>query len=504
MSTIYDLKQHRQANLIYQESIDKLTPDRIMKFIRHHHDYQQPRLQVLDDYYQGVNTNILEADSRRTDTEKADHRAVHSFGKYIADFQTSFSVGNSITVKHDEDERLDEIENSNDFDSVNSELFLDTTRFGRAFEYIYRGDDDMEHSVVFDPLETFVIYSLAVDPKPIMAVRYHLIELVGDNNQATYQYRVETWTSEQYTLYKPTYLDGVMSVEEQMLLYAFPVIEYKNNQFRIGDFENVVPLIDLYDAAQSDTANYMTDLNDAMLVIKGDIDTLLQNPNMMSGIDPSDENAAKQMAQDKLDMLKSMKQANMLLLKSGVSVTGQQTNVDAQYIHKEYDVTGTESYKERLAHDIHKFSHTPDLTDENFAGNASGVAMKYKVLGTIELASTKRKAFEIGLHKRYQVIQKLETLSAGGMKVNANDLKFSFTDNMPADDVATVAQIVSAGAQVPQEYLYQYLPNVQDPSEITEQLETERTNQVQQARAANGLQTDAELSANGEERTETE
>ena len=90
------------------------------------------------------------------------------------------------------------------------------------------------------------------------------------------------------------------------------------------------------------------------------------------------------------------------------------------------------------------------------------------------------------------------------MKVNANDLKFSFTDNMPADDVATVAQIVSAGAQVPQEYLYQYLPNVQDPSEITEQLETERTNQVQQARAANGLQTDAELSANGEERTETE
>ena len=366
------------------------------------------------------------------------------------------------------------------------------------------GDDDMEHSVVFSPLETFVIYSLAVDPQPIIAVRYHLIELVGDNNQAIYQYRVETWTAEQYTLYKPTYLDGAMGVEEQTPLYAFPVIEYKNNQFRIGDFENVVPLIDLYDAAQSDTANYMTDLNDAMLVIKGDIDTLLQGSNMLNGIDPSDDETAKKLAQDKLDMVKSMKDANLLLLKSGVSMTGQQTSVDANYIHKEYDVTGTEKYKERLAHDIHKFSHTPDLTDENFAGNASGVAMKYKVLGTIELASTKRKAFEVGLHKRYQIIQQLETLSAGGMKVNANDLKFSFTDNMPADDVATVAQIVSAGAQVPQEYLYQYLPNVQDPSEITEQLETERTNQVQQARAASGLQTDAELSANGEERTETE
>ena len=502
MVIIYNLKDHSQANLVYQEGLANLTPNRVMKFIRHHHDYQYPRLQMLDDYYQGVNTGILDTDNRRVDEGKADHRAVHSFGKYIADFQTSFSVGNAITVKHDEDERLDEIENSNDFDSVNSELFLDTTRFGRAFEYIYRGGDDMEHSVVFSPLETFVIYSLDVDPQPIMAVRYHLIELVGDDNKTVSQYRIETWTAEQYTLYKPTYLDGAMGVEEQTPLYAFPVIEYKNNQFRIGDFENVVPLIDLYDAAQSDTANYMTDLNDAMLVIKGDIDTLLQGSNMLNGIDPSDDGEAKKMAQDKLDMVKSMKDANLLLLKSGVSMTGQQTSVDANYIHKEYDVTGTEKYKERLAHDIHKFSHTPDLTDENFAGNASGVAMKYKVLGTIELASTKRKAFEVGLHKRYQVIQQLETLSAGGMKVNANDLKFSFTDNMPADDVATVAQIVSAGAQVPQEYLYQYLPNVQDPSEITEQLETERTNQVKQARAASGLQTDAELSANGEERTE--
>ena len=33
------------------------------------------------------------------------------------------------------------------------------------------------------------------------------------------------------------------------------------------DFEKVIPLIDLYDNAQSDTANYMSDLNDAMLLV---------------------------------------------------------------------------------------------------------------------------------------------------------------------------------------------------------------------------------------------
>ena len=34
-------------------------------------------------------------------------------------------------------------------------------------------------------------------------------------------------------------------------------------------FEKQLPLIDIYDAAQSDTANYMTDFNDAILAIEG-------------------------------------------------------------------------------------------------------------------------------------------------------------------------------------------------------------------------------------------
>ncbi len=58
----------------------------------------------------------------------------------------------------------------------------------------------------------------------------------------------------------------------------------------MGDYESEISLIDAYDAGQSDTANYMSDLNDAMLLIKGDLDSM--------GLDP--ESAAK------------MKGANML------------------------------------------------------------------------------------------------------------------------------------------------------------------------------------------------
>ena len=49
------------------------------------------------------------------------------------------------------------------------------------------------------------------------------------------------------------------------------ITEFSNNERR-GDFEKVIPLIDLYDNAQSDTANYMSDLNDAMLLVIGNME----------------------------------------------------------------------------------------------------------------------------------------------------------------------------------------------------------------------------------------
>lgn len=465
-----------QANLVYQDDIGKLTFDRIMKYIKHHYSNQRPRLTRLDKYYQGFNQTILDEDSRRAEQGKADYRATHSFGKYIADFQASYSVGNPINVKLPEDDpAVAEFNHANDVDAENYDLFLDMTRYGRAYELVYRGTDNQEHLVRLDPLDTFIIYSMEVDPQPIMAVRYHQVEVVGDDDTTTIKYVPETWTVTEHTRFQPVVIGEQMTLDgEPDRALVFPVTEYRNSSFRLGDFENVISLIDLYDSAQSDTANYMTDLNDAMLIIQGDIDTLFEGSSVFNGVDPSDSEAMKKLAKDKLEVLKAMKDANMLLLKSGITANGSQTSTDAKYINKQYDVQGTEAYKKRLASDIHKFSHTPDLTDENFASNASGVAMQYKVLGTVELASTKRRMFEKGLYNRYQIVTDFEKLAHGKWKTEPQDMQFTFRDNLPVDDISQIQTLLQAGATLPQEYLYQFLPNVTDPKAIIEMLKKQK------------------------------
>ena len=91
-------------------------------------------------------------------------------------------------------------------------------------------------------------------------------------------------------------------------------------------YEDVIPQIDAYDAAQSDTANYMTDLNEATLVITGDL------------------NLQKYTVKEMIEM----KKANLLLLSSGINPDGSREQTDAKYVYKQYDVTGAEAYKDRL------------------------------------------------------------------------------------------------------------------------------------------------------------
>ena len=268
-------------------------------------------------------------------------------------------------------------------------------------------------------------------------------------------------------------------------LVTMPVVEYWNNTLRTGDYENVIPLIDAYDAAQSDTANYMTDMNDAILTIKGDIDSLFDGADLM--VDPTDKEAAIKLAKAKQEMLNEMKNARMLLLKSGISATGTQTSVDANYIYKQYDVQGVEAYKNRLYKNIHAFSRTPDVSDDNFASNASGVAMKYKQLGVIQLAASKRRQFEKGLYRRYKIIQTLENAVSGKWDIDYNDIRFTFHDNLPQDDITTLQDLVQAGAQFPQEYLLRFAPGGVDVDEL-KRLMDEQTNDPEYTRLAQRLE----------------
>src|SRR5699024_5452879 len=166
-----------EANQHYRySSVDDLikNTDDLGKMIQHHREHQRPRLKTLQDYYVGKNTTILR-NKRRREEHLADHRATHGFGEYVSSFIQGYLVGIPIKTTYpidDVDDKIKKINRLNDADEHNSELVLDQSIYGRAYELLYRNKRDETRFTILDVLETFVIYEDTVEMDPIAGVRY--------------------------------------------------------------------------------------------------------------------------------------------------------------------------------------------------------------------------------------------------------------------------------------------------------------------------------------------
>lgn len=435
-----------EANIHYtysssQDLLNKL--DDLSEMIQHHQEHQRPRLKILKEYYEAENTTILKG-TRRKEEHNADHRAPHAFAEYVSGFIQGYLVGIPLKTtypKDDVEEQIRELNRTNDADEHNSDLVLDQSIYGRAYELLYRSQDDQIVFTISDVLETFVVYDNTVEQKPIAGVRYVY-------NKFSDKTTVYVYTSDRIASYDLGNDYKLKPIKEDPHAFGgVPIIEYSNNRFRRGDFEKVLSLIDLYDASQSDTANYMTDFNDAMLKIKGNLD-----------IDPEEA--------------KEMKKNNILMLQTEPDSEGRHSDADADYIYKKYDVQGTEKYKDRVKNDIHMFTHTPNMDDESFAGTQSGEALKYKLFGLEQKRATKERLFKKSLRDRYRLINNIMSIAAEG-SFDVNDITITFTPNLPKNLLEEIKAFTELGGDLSEETKLSLLSFVDNPLEEIEKMKAE-------------------------------
>ncbi len=445
-----------EANRHYRyNSLDEITPDEIKKIILHFKEHQLKRLDVLNKYYMGQNLGILTGKRRLTE-DKADYRIAHNFAKLITTFYTAYLTGIPISVDSNNEkaqEFINDINFRNEIDVLHMDLMTDFSKYGRAYEILYRATDDTNKTAVSNPFWTLVIYDTSVEMKPLCALRFPTTR-IKDKELTT----VTMYTDTSIIEYEPCALDMDDLKEGNRMPHYFgqmPIIEYSRNRYRKSDYEDILTLIDAYDSAVSDTANYMTDTNDSLLAILGDIDS------------------------SKIEL---QKDANALILESGRTEEGKQTSVDAKYLYKHYDSASIEAHKKRLINDIHKMTFTPDLTDENFVGNASGVAMEWKTFGLKQAIVNKISTFKKGIIKRYLLFANLEN-KLSKVIGDLQDLKVTFYLNVPENIDKELEVFINAGGRLSQKTLLETLSFVKSSDEEIKKIEEE------QAKVSNLLRT---------------
>lgn len=245
-----------------------ITPEVLLSCIKEHQT-KLPRLKKLYNYYKGKH-DILQ--KTKYNPLASNNKLVSPNPYYITTVANGFTFATPLAYKSNVDIRNFTDENRLvKVASHDSEIGEDLYIYGKAYELVYMAKLPLQHVKLnnLSPKQAFVVFSNEIDPEPIFAVYYYqkrdsLGKATGyeinvyDNSQRFYIYTMKDLSS------LPIYLE-----EYQHFAGQVPIVEYKNNDEGIGDYERVLTLIDAYDRLQSDRIDDEDQFIDAIMVAYG-------------------------------------------------------------------------------------------------------------------------------------------------------------------------------------------------------------------------------------------
>ena len=414
------------------------------------------RLDRLEAYYLG-NHPILQRNLG--DKGLPNNRIVANHAKYITDIAVGYVTGNPVKYEGNGIEPILDVYKQIDIVSHDAELAKDLSIFGVGRELYFMTSDDnpIPKATVIDPRQIFLVVDDTVEYKPLFGLHYYAKR---DINNQVIGYSVNVYTAGYITRYFTRDINSVdyQFIDQQPHYFGgVPIVEFWNNEEQQGDFEQQISLIDAYNVLMSDRVNDKEQFVDAILKLKG----------VVLG---DDEEQASQVIQ--------------LLKKYKVLELPADQNADAEWLTKNLNENDIEVLRNAIRDDIHQFAMVPNLTDKNFAANASGVAMKYKLLGLEQLAKIKERYFIQGLRERLKLFANV--LRVKGKAVDVSDVTITMTRNLPANDLE-IAQIISmlgSGQMVSSETLIAQLSFVHDPTEEAKKAAAEKEAEIRRQQAA--------------------
>lgn len=375
-----------------------------------------------------------------TDTTKPNNKTANPYASYITDTLVGYFMGEPVSYNAEDKNMLQEINmifEYNDEADENAELAKDASIYGVAYEELYFSEDDkIVRFKRLDPKEVIPVYDKTIEENLICIIRYYEDFNYVDQKKS---YIVEVIDEVEVTRYRTNEMFSNFALLENYPHYfgVVPIAIYENNEDRMGDFEKVIDLIDAYDKMESDTLNDFEYFVDAYLALYG-------------------------FTADTED-IQQMKQNRVLLMDEGTS---------AEWLIKSENDATTENMKNRLDKDIHKFSKCPNLADEEFASNASGVAIKFKLLGTENLTSIKERKFKKGLQQRLECMSMINGLMRGGFDWRA--IEIIFTRNIPSNDTDIANMVNTLSGIVSDETLLAQIPFVEDVEAELERIKKQK------------------------------
>ena len=325
---------------------EELTNEELSGFIKWNSDHMQPK------YRENMKLYLSKHDILYDDPKEfgPDNRLVANLAKYIVDTYNGYSLGIAPKITLEKGSNNDNLQNwlnhVSFFDKLN-ELGKQTSIYGRSIGYVYQNENSETEFTYVSPSKAFIIYDNTVNREPLAFVMYEYYK-----NESDWQARGKVYYANKVYDFDDLELSDDYSVNPYKMV---PAVEFYENEERQGVLDPVKTLLNAYDKVLSQKANQNEYFDNAYLAaigIKFPINPKTKKPD--------------------IDIVN-----NRFLYLPDVT---QGTNPKLEFISKPDNDGMQENYLKRLENLIYQVSMVPNLNDQAFAGNQSGVALQYKLL----------------------------------------------------------------------------------------------------------------------------
>lgn len=400
----------------------------------------QPKYIKLETYYKGKDfLNKVQTELDRYNKREVNN--IHSnLSKMIVTNACGYFIGKPVTYAFKDaffENQARALFYRCDEQAENQTLAKDASKFGVAYELMALNENKEIYIKSLSPLNTFFVVDDTINKNKICAITYWTRKLANGTiikkgyiytKDLIYSFEIQpsmTLLSEEVNPFKP----------------IIPVFEYENNDEHSGDFEPVTELLSAYSRLISSNFDDIDSIANSILAL---INAQLDD-----------------------DETKELKKSRVLQL------IGE--NADAKYLNKALDKEYVEYLRKALREDIFSITNIPDLTDEKFAGNQSGVALSYKLIGFENLRLIKKNYFEKGLFQRLTCLLNYKNLTDTPKQIAEGSIDITFYTNLPSniDKDAQIANLYNQGVLSLGTAL-KLMETVEDSDEEVEKIQNEK------------------------------
>jgi SPP1 family phage portal protein len=367
------------------------------------------------------------------DYEKVNNKLNNDFFSEIIDTKVGYFAGKPIVYavdrelsQHDTaDQVLQDFNIRNNIEDIDSETAKNAAITGMAARLLYIDSEGNERIMNVDPWECIFVYDRSIN-EPQYAMRYYTIS-VKQGTETEERTRVEWYDSQQVSFFVEENGVYVLDETEPMnprphMFDGIPLVAFLNNEERQGDCDKVLTLIDAYDRSLSD--------------VNSEIEAFRLAYMLFYGFAPD---------QETMELAKQT---------GAFGIDHPEDGSKIEFLTKDMKDAMVENHLNRLEQNILRFAKSVNFGDEAFAGNQSGVSLKFKLFALESKCITAERKFTAALRQQFKILA--SAWRKKGMSINYTDIWFQFKRNFPlnlldeAQTSATLKGLVSEQTRLSQ------------------------------------------------------